>query len=83
MPASLVRSLYSAILLLLTPLLLLRLWRRGRQEPAYRQHWHQRLGFYGTAAPASLGAVWLHAVSLGEMRTAALLLAQWRAREPQ
>lgn len=78
----LVRGLYSIFLRLLTPLLLLRIWRRGRQEPAYRQRWLQRLGFYGGAAPTSKNAVWLHAVSLGEMRTAALLLSEWRVREP-
>ena len=79
----LVRGLYSSFLRLLTPVLLLRIWRRGRQEPAYRQRWPQRLGFYGSAAPTSKKAVWLHAVSLGEMRTAGLLLAEWRVREPQ
>ena len=78
----LVRGLYSAFLRLLTPILLLRIWRRGASEPAYRQRWGQRLGFYGGAAPISKNAVWLHAVSLGEMRTAALLLAEWRVREP-
>ena len=78
----LVRGLYSIFLRLLTPLLLLRIWRRGRQEPAYRQRWLQRLGFYAGAAPTSKNEVWLHAVSLGEMRTAALLLAEWRVREP-
>ena len=78
----LVRGLYSALLRLLTPILLLRIWRRGRHEPAYRQRWPQRLGFYGGAALVSRNAVWLHAVSLGEMRTAALLLAEWREREP-
>ncbi|SDG28107.1 3-deoxy-D-manno-octulosonic-acid transferase [Duganella sp. OV458] len=32
------------------PLVLTRLWLRGRQEPGYRQHWGERLGFYGRAA---------------------------------
>ena len=79
----LVRGLYSALLRLLTPILLLRIWRRGRHEPAYRQRWPQRLGFYGGVALVSRNAVWLHAVSLGEMRTADLLLAEWREREPK
>jgi 3-deoxy-D-manno-octulosonic-acid transferase len=75
------RPIYSLLLRLATPLLLLRLFWRGRKEPAYTQHIGQRLGFYGAAKPVK-GAVWLHAVSLGEMRTAALLLKPWRAQNP-
>ncbi len=75
------RSTYTLLLRLGTPLLLLRLFLRGRKEAAYTQRIGQRLGFYA-GLPAVQGAVWLHAVSLGEMRTAGLLLAQWRAQNP-
>ena len=49
------------------PLVLLYLWHRGRKEPLYRQHMGERFGG-GAAVPA--GAIWIHAVSLGEMRAA-------------
>lgn len=75
------RPIYSLLLRLATPLLLLRLLLRGRKEPAYTQHIGQRLGFYGPLQPVR-GALWLHAVSLGEMRTAALLIRQWRLQNP-
>ena len=75
------RPIYSCLLRLALPILLLRLFWRGRKERAYTQRIGQRLGFYGDLKPTP-GAVWLHAVSLGEMRTAALLLKPWRAQNP-
>lgn len=74
------RWAYAALLRLLTPLYLLRLWRRGAAEPLYRVELGQRLGFYG-AEPSS-GWLWIHAVSLGETRAAAPLIAALRAAEP-
>lgn len=72
---------YAALLRLLTPFYLLRLWRRGGKEPLYRQALGERLGFYGgtTAEP---GRLWIHAVSLGETRAASALIAALRDREP-
>ncbi len=46
------------------------LWRRGRRDPAYARHWDERLG----GGPGMGGAVWVHAVSLGEMRSAVPLV---------
>ncbi|MEP7281410.1 MAG: 3-deoxy-D-manno-octulosonic acid transferase, partial [Rubrivivax sp.] len=79
----LARAVYATALRLATPLYFVRLWWRGRHEPAYRQHWRERLALGGpTAARAAPGAMWLHAVSLGETRAAAALLAALREREP-
>ena len=78
--ARLVRLAYGALLWLATPLYLLRLWRRGAAEPLYRHAVGERLGFY-RAAPSS-GYVWVHAVSLGETRACAALLAALRAQRP-
>ncbi len=73
------RHLYTALWWVALPLVLLRLWWRGRKEPGYREHWRERLGFYG-AHRATAHTLWLHAVSVGETRAAeplveALLLA--------
>lgn len=51
------------------------LW-RGRQDRGYLRHWNERLG----AGPAPDGAVWVHAVSLGEMRSAVPLVRALLAR---
>ena len=54
--------LYTALLALLTPLIVLRLWLKGRVQPAYRQRIGERFG----RVPAHPVAVWVHAVSVGE-----------------
>jgi len=86
--AWLARQAYTLVLRLGTPIYLWRVWSRGREEPDYRARWPERLGFYpGSASPASdrgqRGAwVWVHAVSLGEARAAAPLIAALRAQQP-
>jgi len=76
----LARGGYSALLTLLQPFYLLRLWWRGRAEPLYRSALPERLGHH--AAEASSGWLWVHAVSLGETRAAAALIEALRARRP-
>jgi len=71
---------YAALLRLLLPAYLLRLWWRGRVEPAYRERIAERLGHY--AEPPSTGWVWVHAVSLGETRAAAALVDALRGLRP-
>ncbi len=53
------------------PFVLLYLWRRGRKDPLYAQHLSERFGRYRQRLP---GAIWVHAVSLGEMRSAVPLI---------
>jgi 3-deoxy-D-manno-octulosonic-acid transferase len=72
-------SLYRLALLLAAPLIPLRLLWRGRRERGYRQHWGERLAL--GPAPVT-GALWIHAVSVGEMRAAQPLIAALRAAHP-
>jgi len=53
------------------PLVLAYLWRRGRKDPLYAQALGERFGRYRQRLP---GAVWIHAVSLGELRSAVPLI---------
>jgi 3-deoxy-D-manno-octulosonic-acid transferase len=76
----LARAAYALLLRIATPAYLARLWWRGRHEPPYRQQLGERLG-YGSAA-GEQGRLWLHAVSLGETRAAAPLIAALRERRP-
>lgn len=74
------RTLYSWMLRLAQPLLRRKLARRGIEEPGYLEAVEERFGHYDV--PAGAGYVWLHAVSLGETRAAAILIVQLRERLP-
>ena len=74
------RLLYSFVWGLSLPLVLLRLWLRGRQEPGYRQHIPERLGFYPRYQPQP--TLWVHAVSAGETRAAEPLIRALLERYP-
>jgi 3-deoxy-D-manno-octulosonic-acid transferase len=76
-----VRAVYSGVMWLAQPLLRRKLMRRARAEPGYAEAIDERFGHY--TQPAERGRVWVHAVSLGETRAAAILLAQLRQRDPQ
>jgi 3-deoxy-D-manno-octulosonic-acid transferase len=79
------RIFYSLMWWLALPLVLTRLWLRGRKEPGYRQHWGERLGFYGASSassPSAPMAIWVHAVSVGETRAAEPLIDALLAAYP-
>ncbi len=63
--------LYAALWWVFLPFGLLYLRHRARRDPLYFQHLGERFGRH--AAPIK-GAVWVHAVSLGEMRSATPLV---------
>jgi len=67
-----VRALYTLLLRLVVPLVLVRLWWRGRAEPLYREAVAERFGHYDGDRPDKL--LWIHAVSVGEARAAAPLV---------
>jgi 3-deoxy-D-manno-octulosonic-acid transferase len=69
------RFLYSLLWFLALPLLPLRLWWRGRNEPGYRARIGERFGLYRDNDDRQRGPVlWVHAVSLGETRAAVPLI---------
>ena len=80
-----VRWLYSALAWAAQPLLRRKLRRRAQAEPGYAHAVGERFGHYHTApaaAPDARPLLWLHAVSLGETRAAAILLQALRAQWP-
>src|SRR5574344_1738043 len=76
------RRLYSLILYLATPLVLLRLFWRARKQPAYRAHLNERFAFYPAQPPPPSSLIWLHAVSVGETRAAEPLIRALLERWP-
>lgn len=67
------RWIYRFALWLAFPLIWLYLLKRARKQPAYRLHWAERLGYYPQniirkGLCADTRPIWVHAVSVGEMR---------------
>lgn len=73
-------ALYSLALYAATPLVLARLLVRSLRLPAYRRRWRERFGIVPGRPPA--GAVWFHAVSVGEAQATLPLVRALRARWP-
>ncbi|MGB5734941.1 MAG: lipid IV(A) 3-deoxy-D-manno-octulosonic acid transferase [Thiohalocapsa sp.] len=73
------RHLYSLLLWMLLPLVLLRLFWRSWRAPAYRERWGERVGrFNPLPQPAD---VWIHAVSVGEVQAAQPLIRHLLRRD--
>lgn len=68
------RLLYSVLLYLLLPFILLRLLIRGRKAPAYLNRWAERFAYYQGAQTGSV--IWFHTVSVGEAEAAFPLINQ-------
>lgn len=75
-----VRGLYSALIYLAIPLVLLNLLRRGLAQRAYLQRWGERFG--GGPRPQP-GGTWVHCVSVGEFQAAIPLIRALVAAQPK
>lgn len=77
------RWLYSCLMWLAQPWLRRKLARRALQEPGYDHAIDERFGHYAQPVARHDGpTVWIHAVSLGETRAAAVLVAALRRQQP-
>ena len=73
------RWFYAWLMWLAQPLLRHKLRRRGAQEPGYLLAMDERFGRYNVVVPElDAPTVWIHAVSLGETRAAAVLVTALR-----
>ncbi|APW42041.1 3-deoxy-D-manno-octulosonic acid transferase [Rhodoferax saidenbachensis] len=77
-----IRFLYACALTLMQPLVRRKLARRALDEPVYGEAVEERFGHYTAPAETTSNLIWVHAVSLGETRAAAVLVAQLRAQLP-
>ena len=64
---------WSALWTIALPLILFYLRRRGRKDALYAERIEERFGRYSSPLP---DAIWVHAVSLGEMRSAVPMVRQ-------
>jgi 3-deoxy-D-manno-octulosonic-acid transferase len=74
------RSLYTLLLYLAMPLVLLYLFLRGLRSKAYLKRWPERFGRF--APPARAGGITVHAVSMGEVNAAGMLVQELLRRFP-
>ena len=80
MISSLSLWLYAVFMRLAQPLLRRKLYKRAQAEPLYGQFIEERFGHYSQSSRQDW--IWIHAVSLGETRTAAILLQGLRQALP-
>ncbi|WP_372965614.1 lipid IV(A) 3-deoxy-D-manno-octulosonic acid transferase [Marinobacter sp.] len=70
--------IYSQLIRLALPFILIRLWWQGRKAPDLRRDWQHRLGMVpGISGPV----IWVHAVSVGETIAAGPLVRRLLAKE--
>lgn len=74
------RYLYTLLMYLATPLIVLRLLTRGMRYGNYHQRWPERFGVF--KAPDLRGSIWVHAVSVGEVNAAEPLIKALREDYP-
>lgn len=79
---AIIRKLYSLLMWAAQPFLRRKLMRRGQAEAGYLEAVDERFGFYTQPAEAGSELVWVHAVSLGETRTAGILIDALRSQWP-
>lgn len=73
------RRLYTLLLYVALPLISLVVLARGLREREYWRGWSARFGF---GAPRPGRGIWVHAVSVGEVQAAAVLIAALHERAP-
>lgn len=75
------RLLYTLLLYIALPFVPLKLLWRGIKQPAYRQHWPERFGFYRAIPKKPI--IWLHCVSVGETHAALPLINALKQAYPK
>jgi 3-deoxy-D-manno-octulosonic-acid transferase len=75
------RSLYTLLIYLATPLVLLYLLFRGLRSKDYLRRWPERFGRFD--APQQTGGIMVHAVSMGEVNAASMMVQELSRRFPE
>ena len=75
------RLVYTLLLWLAVPLVVSKLWLRGLREPGYARNRWERFGRYDCAVSGPV--IWVHAVSVGEVRASVPLIGALRLAYPK
>ncbi len=74
------RTLYTLLLYLAVPVIVVRLWLRSRKAPAYAKRIGERFAL--SLPDFKQGGIWLHAVSVGESIAAAPVVKALQQQYP-
>lgn len=73
--------IYTTVLYILLPFVMLRLVWLSKKNPAYRQRWLERFGYVPALEPGKR-VIWIHAVSVGEIHASKPLVEHIREHFP-
>lgn len=76
------RTLYTILISLIQPFLLLIMWNRGRTLPAYSKRLGERYGVYKNVMPPQANGILVHAASVGEVIAATPLIKRIQSDYP-
>ncbi|MCF8106058.1 MAG: lipid IV(A) 3-deoxy-D-manno-octulosonic acid transferase [Desulfohalobiaceae bacterium] len=74
---------YSTLTRTFFPLYLLSLLLKSVKAPEYRHRWPERFGYTSYPPQTGPGTIWVHAVSVGEVRAAASLIKALKKEHPK
>lgn len=77
----LTRVIYTTVLVLVAPLLLLSLYKKKPGKPVFGKRWKEHFGV--TPKVSAHSPIWIHAVSVGEVIAATPLIKALKAENPQ
>ena len=77
------KTLYTLFIYCLTPFFVFRLLWKSRLNPAYRQRWQERFGFFNDEGVHGQSSIWIHAVSVGEVQATQQLIKQLKQYYPE
>ncbi|CAM4280248.1 lipid IV(A) 3-deoxy-D-manno-octulosonic acid transferase [Vibrio agarivorans] len=80
MKARLARLIYTAVLALVSPILLWGLYRKRPNKPEFGIRWKEHFGFTPVLRGVSAKVIWIHAVSVGEVLASKRLILDLKAR---
>lgn len=77
-----VRWAYTALLFLVSPILLWGLYRSKANKPPFGHRWKEHFGFTPPIKNRQSGVIWIHAVSVGEVLASKKLVEQLAIQNP-
>ncbi|MCW8333606.1 lipid IV(A) 3-deoxy-D-manno-octulosonic acid transferase [Vibrio paucivorans] len=77
-----IRWCYTVILAIVSPLLLIGLYRSRPNKPKFGKRWKEHFGFAPPLQEKSKGVIWVHAVSVGEVLAAKKFVTSLQDRYP-